>query len=753
MTPLSVGTSSDGTESVGLSSIPEEAAENVVSFRKTKDGKALVGWVLNEFEKARSARSSFEGIWKSHLAFYRNDHYSSTSNPTPLKNPSTPDQAKRKMRVSVNRVRSFVRTEHSKFVSQEPTVSVVPASSEDSDFRAATAGEQVWRSASNAGYLDTHYSEASWWKVLTGNGFLKTYWDGSSVDPISGERGIIRYGSVSPFHLFVPDLHEISLEEQPYLFNAYSKTLSWARHRFSKELKDCTPGDLSLTQSLKNNVTPDVKEYPDSVTVLEVWVKPGAHKGLPEGGLLHLVGSTLVGITKKMPYHHGLYPYTHLQHLHTGGFYRESPLIDLIPLQQEYNQVRSDLARAARQMGRPQLAVQKGSYTIAKHTNETGLIVEYNPGMAPPQPLPLTEIPAYVQNQQDRILQDFEDVSGQHEVSRGQAPGSGVTAGTAIAYLQESDDQFLTPQYRSDEKAFEKIAKQTLELFVQYVPTPRKIKSVGADRAFDMSELSGADIRNGTDVRVEKGSTISTSQVARRAEIKEMVGMGILTPEQALQMMEMGGAERMRETFDIARAKAQRENTKMKNLTVPEVMQTTDQAIMSARETLGPEGLQQLVGPDLVEMEASGQPVDEETINGLAEEKLREMAPALIPADDFDLHEAHIEAHDQFRMSQEFEQLPDEVKEQFEKHIRGHREMMAQAQRAAFLNMIPSDGSDGSDMEGGPSADPLSAGNAQPQMPQEPQPLEFGQSPAERAATGAEGPMNAVRAPIVEGQQ
>ena len=55
--------------------------------------------------------------------------------------------------------------------------------------------------------------------------------------------------------------------------------------------------------------------------------------------------------------------------------------------------------------------------------------------------------------------------------------------------------------------------------------------------------LSGADIRNGTDVRVEKGSTISTSQVARRAEIKEMVGMGILTPEQVIML------DYLRETF------------------------------------------------------------------------------------------------------------------------------------------------------------------------------------------------------------
>lgn len=672
--------SSDGTESVGLSTIPDEGAEDAKVYRETDEGKRLIAWVLAEFEKAAEARTQYETGWRTNMQYHRRQQGTGGDLPSRIQAAGSPDQSKRQKKLKINRIRMFARSEHSKFVSQEPTITVVPASSEDSDFRAATAGEQVWRSASATGYLDDHVSDTMWWKVLTGNGFLKTYWDGTSLDPISGEKGVIRYGAVTPFHLYVPDLREPSLEDQPYIFNGYVKTLAWAKQRFPKELEGCDNASLSINRKIDNPATSHITEPPHSVVVLEVWVKPGAHKELPEGGLLHLVGSLLVGITKTMPYNHGSYPYTHFGNLYSGGFYRDSSIDDLIPLQDEYNDIRSDINRAARVAGRPQFAAQKGSYAVARHTNEAGLVIEYNPGFQPPQALPMVELPQYVQAQQDRILADFEDISGQHEVSRGQAPGGGVTAGTAIAYLQESDDQYLTPQYRSDERAYERISKQTLELFVQYVSDKRKIRSLGADRAFDTMLLSGADIRNGTDVRVEKGSTISTSQVARRAEIKEMVGIGIIMPDQALDLLEMGGSERLRETIDIARAKARRENTKMENLNPVELLQAADAAVEEAMQNPDPNAMVEELGGEMGSEEFMASGVDPAQVPGMYEDHVRAQIPPTIPPDDFDMHTLHVDIHNQYRMSQAYEMLAPEVKAEFEKHIAAHNAFIMQAQ-------------------------------------------------------------------------
>ena len=50
----------------------------------------------------------------------------------------------------------------------------------------------------------------------------------------------------------------------------------------------------------------------------------------------------------------------------------------------------------------------------------------------------------------------------------------------------------------------------------------------------------------------------------------------------------------------------------------------------------------------------------------------------MVPADDFDMHEVHIEMHNRSRMGQEYETLPDPVKEQFDKHVEMHQMLLQQ---------------------------------------------------------------------------
>jgi hypothetical protein len=313
--------------------------------------------------------------------------------------------------------------------------------------------------------------------------------------------------------------------------------------------------------------------------------------------------------------------------------------------------------------------------------------------MPAPQPLPLSPLPEYYVVQQDRILTDIEDLTGQHEASRGSAPGGGVTAGTAIAFLKESDDQYLTPQYHSVEHAYEKIAGQTLSLFVQYVNMPRKIKTIGADQAYDTMLLSGADLKSGTDVRIERGSSIGQSQAAKRAEIKDYFSIGLIDAAQALQMLEMGGIQRYQDTLNGAKGKAQRENIKMKQINEAELLRYQDDMVAQIMQNMDPENVQMLE-------EAGDDP----------QQIVRDELPSIIPVDDFDLHELHIEIHNQFRMSQEYEALPDSIKQQFAKHVAAHQEYVAQEQMQNFLSQVPTDGSEGVPLGGQPPQDPFGGG-------------------------------------------
>lgn len=692
---ISVVTATAGPEPA---SFPTQEGFDIVAYRATKECQKLTDWVLNSFSKARTDRTKKQQQWQLNIAFYLgkqwlqqgNNGLNSGGQLVPQKVPYY------RGKKTINRVRSFVRQEQSKFISQEPVASVVPATAEDEDMRAAFAAEQAWHSISSSQKLSYHFERAAWWMTLTGVGFIKTYWDGSIVDKVSGQPGNIRYGAVSPFHLFVPDLREIDIEDQPFVINAYSKPIAWAKARYEKELAgvSLTPTHSSTEMDEGYLDLQDANKIRnDSVLVYEMWVKPGTTKEMPDGGMIVVVDKFMVEKHIGMPYGHQEYPFAKLEHIPTGAFYPDSPVTDIVELQREFNTLRSEISEAGRRMAKPQLIVAKGSLVPGKLTNEPGSVIEYRPGMPAPQPLPLSPLPDYYVSQQDRILTDIEDLTGQHQASRGQAPGGGITAGTAISFLKESDDQYLTPQYHSVEHAYEKIASQTLSLFVQYVSMPRKIKTIGADQAYDTMLLSGADLKSGTDVRIERGSSIGQSQAAKRAEIKDYFSIGLIDANQALQMLEMGGIQRYQDTINVAKGKAQRENIKMKQLNEAELMRHEDDMVAQITQNMDPQ--------NMAIMEQAGED---------PQQLIRDELPSIIPVDDFDIHELHIEIHNQFRMSQEYEALPESVKKQFAKHVAAHQEYVAQEQMQNFLGQIPSDGTEGVPLGEGPSQDPFGGG-------------------------------------------
>jgi hypothetical protein len=213
----------------------------------------------------------------------------------------------------------------------------------------------------------------------------------------------------------------------------------------------------------------------------------------------------------------------------------------------------------------------------------------------------------------------------------------------------------------------------TIELFVQYVDMPRKIRTVGADGAFDTMLLKGADVASGTDIRVEPGSSYAKSKAAQEARVMDMFSVGIIDQPTALRLLEVGGVQKVMDTFNVAERKAQRENIKMKMITEEDIEMARMQAIEEIMSQLPPEAME-----------------DEE----LMQEIQNMPAPPLIPVDDFDMHEVHIETHNKFRMSQEYEILPDAVKEQFAAHVGEHERIIQQKQLMQFLEMIPGDGTE-----------------------------------------------------------
>lgn len=519
-----------------------------------------------------------------------------------------------------------------KVVKERPRAFVIPASGDDEDLSAARAGEAIYEHSYRTLNVKRIMRRASFWTITTGTAFIKDWWDNSVKD---GENvGKMQVECVTPFHLLVPDLTEEELEYQPYIIHEMSKSPEWIKEKFNHDIQpnSFSSGDMLEQKFLSAvGVQEHGKEY---VSVREIWIKPCGK--FPRGAHILWAGDTILSKTEGWVFQHGEYPFTKINHIPTGRFYGDSVIIDLIPIQKEFNRTRSQLIESKNRMAKPQLVAARGSIDPNKVTSEPGLVIFYTPGFNPPQPLPLTAIPNYVPQELDRCLADMDDISSQHEVSRGQTP-PGVTAATAISYLTEQDETKLAFTIESIEEAHEKLGRHFLHHAQQFWNSGRAVRVVGENGSFDVEVFRGSDLRGNADLKIEAGSAMPQSRAAKQAFITEIGKMGWITPDKALKYLDMAETNRMFEELSIDIRQQEREN-------------------------------------------------------------LRLMRGEEVPVNDWDNDEVHLATLDNFRKKQQFEHLPDNVKEFFHQHAMLHQQRLAIRQGTPILpgEPVPPPPGDGS---------------------------------------------------------
>lgn len=637
--------------------------------------KNVVSWAKSQFERCKQARSSTEKQWYLNLAFYfgkqnvipRQSQSIITSTTSNLYTPPAPYY---RVRPVINRIRPTVRTELAKLTSQKPNAYVIPASSDDHDLFAAQAGEQIWDSTYRKHHFHKTLRKALFWTLTCGSGYIKSYWDPEKIDVESdGQTGDFCFQAETPFHIFVPDLREEDLEAQPYVIHAQLKSMDWIKNYYPNlDLGTSARAAEDLLDDSWLNLVGSNSNDQYKLLVLECWIKPGRVAMFPDGAVFTVVGDQLAQGGMGWPYQHGKYPFAKIDHIPGGKFYSDSSIVDLIPLQREYNRTRGQIIEAKNRMAKPQLAAEKGSLDPSKITSEPGQVILYTPGFQPPQPIPLQSLPSYVLQELDRILLDWSDIAGIHEVSQGQAP-PGVTAATAISYLQEQDETKLSHTVSSIEDAVEKIAQMTLSYVGQFWDATRIVKVAGADGAFDAMSFKGSDLRGNSDIMVEAGSALPTSRAAKQAMIMDFMKMGFITPEEGLGVLELGGINKIYDKLQIDKKQAQRENLKMSKVT---------QELIDMHNS---EQLQMLTEQEGYGLDPNGLPVDD---NGVP------VPPELfVPVNTYDNHAVHVMVHNDFRKSQSFENVTPEIKQLFDQHVNAHLASLQMMQQGVMAAQMP----------------------------------------------------------------
>ncbi len=632
----------------------------------TKNSEAIGRWVKDQYKKCKSQMDPIKRQWYLNMSFYKGDQYVDFINGQLIKIPTHSGKA----RVVVNRIKPVVRTEVSRMTSQEPTAEVVPASNEEEDILAAEAAEAVFQSVRARLNMQRVLREACWWASVTGVGFVKTHWDKSYESEDSNGMAIYGdhcYTSVTPFNVMVPDLLMEDIEDQPYVLNVFTKSLEWVRLRYPEVFgKDYKPtvvssNEIMETQYLNTKSSEANSAKPDSCLIIEAWVKPGATSLMENGGLVTMVDDIVVGAqTDGLPYKHGQYPFSKIDSIQSGSFYATSVIEDLIPIQRELNRTRSQMVEARNLMARPGFFYRTGSMDPNKVTSNTGQYIDIRPGAEFPQAIPMPQMPNFVEKMQEDSLRDVEDISGQHQVSKGSAP-AGVTAGTAIQFLQEADNSYMATTHASIEDCVQKIAFQTVGLAIEFWDSERLVKYVGRDGSMSARYLSTTDLKSGTDIRVEGGSSLPSSKAARIAFFMDLMNRGFIPPQDGLELMKLSSMKAYWDFTKVDENQAKRENLTMSELPVEIIQMARMQAQGIAQQGIPPE---------------MGDPMD----NPIAGQQMEMGNEPYVAVNEWDNHEVHLKFHENFMKGQEYASLPDPLKEEFKLHRQKHKDMLFSAQ-------------------------------------------------------------------------
>jgi hypothetical protein len=139
--------------------------------------------------------------------------------------------------------------------------------------------------------------------------------------------------------------------------------------------------------------------------------------------------------------------------------------------------------------------------------------------------------------------------------------------------------------------------------------------------------------------------------------LMDLMKMGFIDPHKGLEVMDMGGINKIYDQLQVDQRQAQRENLRMSKVTDADMQQY------------------QMANPPSIDP-TTGQPSD---------------LPLIVPNNTWDNHKLHIEYHNQFRKGQAFENLPQVSKVLFEQHVQGHLQAMAEEMYTMNPQVIAAD--------------------------------------------------------------
>src|SRR6266568_255297 len=281
------------------------------------------------------------------------------------------------------------------------------------------------------------------------------------------------------------------------------------------------------------------------VTAYEFYELPS--DDFPDGGL-HAVrlghGEEMVVQAEPLPDKYGagakkgqvFIPVTHFgADIVPGRFWRKTRADDLISPQVFRNYVESAMKLTSQRTGNPIWLNPKGS-GLTNVTGEPGGFYDYNPislggtSFAKPE-----RVPADLSNIQpfivliNKIDDEIDRVAGTFFLTGGTTP-PGVTAASALSYLGERAERSMSPIKREWAKSWKTWEEQALEIARSHMDDSRVRVIAGKNRRWEVQKFQQADLVGGVNLSIDYNGLFKKSAATKRADIELLTQLGFINP-------------------------------------------------------------------------------------------------------------------------------------------------------------------------------------------------------------------------------
>ncbi len=506
--------------------IQKKVAARTSNFLRERE---RISFAQNKFTVAKDLRRIFDIKWYISRAFYKDEQYVfwNKSVGTLARQPET-DQ--RRVRLVDNQIKPRVRKQQAKLLRLRPRAEVLPNTTERSDIDAAELGTDLLKHLHRTLKADRVARHVVNWITTTGNAFVVDYWD--------KDKNEVGLDVDSPFSWYLPvqSFGPVDIQEMPWAIRAKLRTTDWIKDTYGK---DVTPeswtADQNILLMMRDIDSPasglEVTHIPSAI-VKEIWRKPT--KKLPRGEYF-VVANNVMLHTGNFPNYGNLeepiyeYPVTHFRDITIPGlFWGQATMESAIPLQKDWNRVRSSVIEWVRSMAKGKWLAMKGQQlSPTALDNEHGEVVEFafQRGFVPQQAR-IVPLPQAVFQALDANKQSMMDIFSQHEVTQAQNR-SDLRSAAMVAMLLEQDDTAPAMTYHDFEDNWASMWKHVLMITQKYYDTTRVIKVVGKGQDMKMRSFVGTDLKDNTDVFVATGTHLPENRLAKQAVIMERFQGGL----------------------------------------------------------------------------------------------------------------------------------------------------------------------------------------------------------------------------------